>query len=126
MSFLDEITSTTEAAIADKARQKQSDLEAESVRLKKREMLELDRYTLDSLKEEILNAAASGKRQTSISVFSYEDQTPLWWEPVKAKLEALASELKVTVAFEVSSLPSSGSDPLFDHITYYGRAYLSW
>jgi hypothetical protein len=126
MSFLAEIKSTTDAAAADRARQVKATLEAEAVRLKARETTELDRYSLDIIKDEIRKAAAEGRSQTSISVFSYQDHTPTWWEPVKAKLQTLAFALEVSIEFETSSLPSSGSDPLFDHTTYYGRAYLSW
>ncbi|TLX17202.1 hypothetical protein [Rhizobium sp. MHM7A] len=126
MSFLAEIKSTTEAVAAEKARQEQAALEAEVVRLNQRQTRELERYSLEGLKEEIRKAASEGRTRASISVFSYEDQTPSWWEPVKEKLTTLASTLEVAVDFDVSSLASSGSDPLFDHTTYYGRAYFSW
>lgn len=126
MSFLAEIKSTTETAMAEKARQEHVARESEAGRLKEREIQELARYSMDGLKEEIRKAASEAKSYVSISVFSYEDHTPSWWEPVKAKLEALASALEVKVEFAISSLPSSGSDPLFDHTTYYGRAYLRW
>lgn len=126
MTFIDEIKSTTAAAVAEKARAELTAREAETADQQARETMELDRYSLEGLKEDIRKAADQGKSQTSISVFSYQDRTPLWWEAVKTKLEALASELGVGITFEVSSLPSSGSDPLFDHTTYYGHAYLSW
>ena len=88
--------------------------------------MELERYSSEGLKELIRKAAESGESRTSINVFSYQDCTPLWWEPVKVKLQTLATELGVDIQFHVSSLPSSGSDPLFDHTTYYGYAYLTW
>jgi hypothetical protein len=126
MSFIDEIKSTTAAAANEKARLELVALDAGAALVKARETSELERYTLEGIKEEIRKAAQEGKSQTSISVFSYQDETPLWWEPVKAQLETLASTLEVSVNFEVTSLPSSGSDPLFNNTTYYGRAYLNW
>lgn len=126
MTFIDEIKLATATAVTEKERLELDARQAEIADQQTRQAMELDRYSLEGLKEEIHKAADQGRSQTSISVFSYQDRTPMWWEAVKAKLEALASHLEVGVHFEVSSLPSSGSDPLFDHTTYYGRAYLNW
>lgn len=126
MSFITEIQATTEAAINEKFLQQQETLKAETDYLKEMEARELEKYSLDWLKEKIRVAASEGQSQASISVFSYQDQVPYWWEPVQQRLTELAGALEVNISFDISSLLPNGSDPLFDHTTYYGRAYLTW
>lgn len=127
MNFSDELVAVTQAAIDSAAAKALAERNEEQERLSAITEARIAEYAdVTKIRRLAAEAATKGRNYFSISVFSYSDDTPHYFDPVCKAVKKIAVELGLEFEPTITSLDSSGSDPLFDHKTYYGSITLSW